>query len=66
MITITCDRCKLEVKDFIIGEASTGSFYQVRYPGYWSKFANEGESEICDSCMHKDERYIEVYRRSNG
>ena len=66
MIKVTCDRCKKEVKEFLISEGYTGGYYQVTFPSYWNKFANEGEDQVCDSCMHKDERYMEVYGKQNG
>lgn len=69
-ITITCDRCKKQIegiKDSFFDQETnktyeyTGGYYEIEPNGYWGQFANEGETLICDACMHGDERYKKVY-----
>ena len=63
-ITVICDRCRKDVKGLIYrGEATfkgTAGFYHVT-DNNWCKFANPGESIVCDECMFQDSRYQEIY-----
>ena len=68
-INITCDRCECVIEGILdavplSGYPSrvTGGYYDVT-SGYWNKFAKEGESNVCDSCMHSDENYIHCHGR---
>lgn len=29
----------------------------------WSKFADPGETHVCDNCMWADDRYVKVFGR---
>ena len=55
-----CSRCKEPIKDFEPPDADgmTAGYYLA---AAWSKYANAGETHICDACMWSDPRYIAVY-----
>ena len=61
---IHCNRCtknltlfvKLAKNDITLG------YYGVS-GGFWSQFADKHETYVCDECMWKDQRYINVYGR---
>lgn len=59
-VTVQCDRCE----DWVEGVESifmTGGYYNTGPNSYWNRFANENELVVCDPCMHKEPRYLEVY-----
>jgi len=62
--TITCDRCKTVINGFrdmaIKSIAFTAGYYKVDN-GYWERYGNVGEINICDDCMFSDARYIKIY-----
>ena len=63
-VSVECSRCHKTV-DGVEFEAAPGvpggtaGFY--RLDAYWGKFADEGETILCDSCMWHDPRYQAVY-----
>ena len=59
-VTVKCDRCKAYVNGMET-KSATGGFYKVGAGTAWAKFANEGESIVCDACMFDDPRYIAIY-----
>lgn len=68
-IKIKCDRCG-EWVDGLLSSLFTAGFYNVTQPneelgtrgGAWSQFGQPGEEYICDHCMWRDPKYIEIYR----
>ena len=65
VIIVNCDRCKKPIQDASIVEAVPGVAFTCGYynlEGYWKKYANEGETVICDTCMHLDPKYQEDYK----
>ena len=62
--TITCDRCKSTINGFrdesIKSVAFTAGYYEVG-KGYWKRYGNAGEINICDACMFSDPRYMKTY-----
>jgi hypothetical protein len=58
-VTVSCCRCHREIHG-IQNEHGTGGFYAVGI-GQWATMSNPGEKIVCDSCMHRDLRYIAVY-----
>jgi hypothetical protein len=63
-MTITCDRCDQQISGYET-EAVTSGFYRTGSPP-WSKYADEDEEIICDSCMWSDERYLADYPHMRG
>lgn len=64
-VLVYCDRCHKQVRDAYRSHDTTAGFYDV-VPGlhgknHWSRFAREGERNICDACMWADRKYIEAY-----
>lgn len=58
-----CSRCKMDLFDLLMRNSTKGmtvGYYEVK-EGQWARFANPGERYLCDACMWKDPRYIEVY-----
>jgi hypothetical protein len=67
-IHVTCSRCKTNIEG-VRGEDFTGGFYDVRptdSPAGWDKYANPGETVLCDPCMWKDPRYQKVHGDFNA
>ncbi len=61
-VTVVCDRCNKEVQGIKVEGVATGGFYEVGPTGEpWGRFANPGETIVCDDCMCHDPRYIAVY-----
>lgn len=68
-INLKCDRCGEWVEGLLTREFTAG-FYNVTQPhdesghsgGAWQQFGREGEEYICDHCMWRDPRYIEIYK----
>lgn len=60
-MTLQCCRCKTWMTDCTVYEEAgvTAGFYKAEW---WPDFANPGEVNICDDCMHKDPRYIQAHR----
>lgn len=57
---LVCDRCKRKIR--VIDEPDlTGGFYRVQSGSPWNRYANPGESVVCDVCVWKDERYIKDF-----
>lgn len=58
-----CDRCKKKIPHFVppTGDGNTAGYYLITKDNGWSFTANEGEAIVCDSCIHEDTRYIEVF-----
>lgn len=53
-----CDRCKEPIPDFEPPvDGMTAGYYDVT-GGYWARFANDGESVLCDRCMWSDPAYL--------
>lgn len=50
-----CDRCKQEVGGAVFATFSEGVY--VVNAGAWAKYANPGETIVCDNCMWADARY---------
>jgi hypothetical protein len=67
-VNVTCSRCQKN----IVGTRSdlgTSGYYDVSptdSPAGWDKFANPGETILCDPCMCTDSRYIKVYGDFNA
>jgi hypothetical protein len=58
---IVCDRCGAIIEDGFRDESGmTAGFYDVTGTAF-KGFANPGEKDVCDNCMHKDPRYIAEY-----
>ena len=65
---IECSRCKKNLSHLEkMGQENymTAGYYSVK-DSCWSKFANEGETHVCDQCMWKDPLYIKTYGDMNG
>ena len=60
LVTVICDRCKRSIEGLRTGSA-TGGFYDIEAGGWWAGFADPGEKNVCDDCMHSDPRYVAVY-----
>lgn len=61
-VMVECDRCHKCIEGIRVADelqTFTGGYYDVT--GYWSQYANPGESIVCDACMHSDERYLADY-----
>lgn len=59
---IHCDRCHQDKEGGIEAEMSWGAYFVAAGSG-WEKFANPGETVVCDACMWADPRYIATYGR---
>jgi hypothetical protein len=67
-VHVTCSRCKANIEG-VRGEDFTGGFYDVRptdSPAGWDKYANPGETVLCDPCMWNDPRYQKVHGNFNA
>ncbi len=66
---LTCDRCKCIIKDahMVAGAFTAGFYFTLNKTTCndwgWLAEAKEDEDIICDDCMFKSPRYIEVYGR---
>jgi hypothetical protein len=65
-----CSRCNVSIEvETDPDEIFTRGYYDVRptdSPAGWDKFANPGETILCDACMWRDPRYIEVFGDMNA
>lgn len=62
-VKVRCDRCGAEIEGYD-DQYGTSGFYRIgKGTGSWEKYANPGESIVCDDCMWKDARYIADYGR---
>lgn len=59
---IVCSRCGQQV-DGYSGQGFTAGYYNVQAGSHWAKYANEGETCVCDACMWADPRYLKDYPR---
>ena len=57
---IVCDRCRTPLPHAARYYGGTIGFYDTT-DHQWSKFANPGETVVCDNCMRSDPRYLAVY-----
>jgi hypothetical protein len=67
-VHVTCSRCKKNIEG-TRSDLATGGYYDVRptdSPAGWDKYANPGETILCDPCMWTDPRYIKVYGDFNA
>lgn len=62
-VRVTCDRCKSQINGLEIPGHATAGFYRTGAGSMWSKYADEGEDVLCDSCMQADPRYEADYPR---
>ena len=55
-VSVECSRCKKTVNGFenLLG---TAGFYRV-VDAPWSRYALEGETALCDSCLWVDDKYV--------
>lgn len=60
-IKIECDRCHNIIEGFVQEGVATSKFYDVSPGQGWDKFANPGENNVCDRCLHQDARYRASY-----
>lgn len=52
-----CSRCKQPIKDYAPpDDGVTAGYYDVT-GGSWRRYANEGETILCDACMWADPLY---------
>lgn len=58
-VTVQCSRCKKAV-DGLENAQYTGGFYRVE-TGYWQRFAQAGETILCDNCMQISPEYKKIY-----
>ena len=61
---IVCDRCRQVLPKADRTEIWTIGFYDTTSHD-WARFANPGETVVCDACMWADPRYIAVYGHVN-
>lgn len=59
-VTVKCDRCGKSI-DGLRGEYATAGFYDVCGQSWWSRYANAGETVVCDACMFADPLYRADY-----
>ena len=59
-VTIICSRCGKVVDGLVSARYGTGGYYPVE-TGIWAKYADVGETELCDECMWADPRYQKDY-----
>lgn len=65
-VLVICDRCFNRIEGLEDAGTATSGFYKVGAGTEWSKYANSGESILCDACMFNDPRYIADYGTRNG
>ena len=63
-VTEVCSRCGKAVNGLEEPGVGTGGFYRVA-TGVWSKYAQPGESILCDECMGVGPIYRVDYGQSN-
>ena len=61
---LRCDRCHQKFQGFMIEEFTAGCYLRQgkQYNGQtWGEWMVEQENVICDTCMHRDIRYVSRY-----
>lgn len=67
--SIICDRCQTKIDGLISDIPSTGRSNRYTVGFYdmisekWNRFARDGETYVCDTCMHADIEYTRIYAR---
>jgi hypothetical protein len=61
---MSCDRCRETFEGFDFPGGMTGGYYLME--GDWASFKDHVDEEVvCDNCMFKDHKYIEIYGKHN-
>ena len=61
LTTMTCDRCRLPFKGFVVDSFTAGFYARGPSGTGWEKWMSSEEKIVCDLCMQTDPRYVAVY-----
>lgn len=60
-VTVKCDRCGKSIQRIHVPDVATAGYYMVGKGKAFERYARQGESIVCDDCMHADPAYRADY-----